>query len=147
MTADRETSVRMGRLVLAGLAAGLILNIGEAGLHAGILGNATTAAYAALNRTVVPDAMNLVLLVALTLAQGVLMAWLYAVLRVRYGSRFTAAASVGLIAWVLSSVYAAVYLYAGLPGIFPANIVWVPVAWQLLEYPLAALAAAATYGD
>lgn len=147
MTADRETSVRMGRLVIAGLVAGLILNIGEAALHAGILGGATTAAYAALNRTVVPDATNLVLLVALTFAQGVLMAWLYAVLRARFGSLFTTAAAAGLIAWFLSSVYAAVYLYAGLPGIFPPNIVWVPVAWQLLEYPLAALAAAATYGD
>ena len=142
MTAE----IRIGRLLIAGLVAGLIMNVGEAALHAGILGEATTAAYAALNRTVVPDAMNLVLLIALTFAQGVLMAWLYAVTRVRFDSRFTTAASAGLAAWFLSSVYAAVYLHAGLPGIFPHNIVWVPVAWQLLEYPLATLAAAATYG-
>jgi len=139
--------IRVRRLLIAGLVAGLILNIGEAALHAGVLGEATTAAYAALNRTVVPDAMNLVLLIALTFAQGVLMAWLYAVTRARFGSRFTTAACVGLAAWFLSSVYAAIYLHAGLPGIFPQNIVWVPAAWQLLEYPLATLAAAATYGE
>jgi len=75
------------------------------------------------------------------------MAWLYAAIRDRFGSRFTTAAAVGLAVWFLSSMYAAVYLHAGLPGIFPHDIVWVPVAWQLLEYPLAALAAAATYGD
>jgi len=139
--------IHVRRLLIAGLVAGLILNIGEAALHAGVLGEATTAAYAALNRTVVPDAMNLVLLIALTFAQGVLMAWLYAVTRARFGSRFTTAACVGLAAWFLSSVYAAIYLHAGLPGIFPQNIVWVPAAWQLLEYPLATLAAAATYGE
>ena len=143
MTAE----IRIGRLLMAGLVAGLIMNIGEAALHAGILGEATTAAYAALNRTVVPDAMNLVVLIALTFAQGILMAWLYAVIRDHFSSRFTTAACVGLAAWFLSSVYAAVYLHAGLPGIFPHNLVWVPVAWQLLEYPLATLAAAATYGE
>ena len=142
-----NAEIRRGRLLIAGLVAGLIMNIGEAALHAGILGEATTAAYAVLNRTVVPDAKNLVLLIVLTFGQGVLMAWLYAVIRVRFGSRFTAAACVGLVAWFLSSVYAAVYLHAGLPGIFPHNIVWLPVAWQMLEYPLATLAAAATYGE
>ena len=139
--------IRIGRLLMAGLVAGLIMNIGEAALHAGVLAEATTAAYAALNRTVVPDAMNLVLLIVLTFGQGVLMAWLYAAIRVRFGSRFTAAACVGLAAWFLSSVYSAVYLHAGLPGLFPHNIVWVPVAWQLLEYPLATLAAAAIYRE
>jgi len=143
MTAE----IRIRRLLIVGLVAGLIMNLGEAALHAGVLGEATTAAYAALNRTVEPDAMNLVLLIALTFAQGVLMAWLYAVIRPGFRSRFTTAMCVGLAAWFLSSVYAAVYLHAGLPGIFPHNIVWMPVAWQLLEYPLATVAAAATYRE
>ena len=139
--------IRIARLLIAGLAAGLILNIGEAALHAGILGDATTAAYGALNRTIPQDPMTLVSLIVLTFAQGILMAWLYAVVRPRFGSRSTAAAGVGLAAWFLSSVYSAVYLHAGLPGIFPHNLVWAPVAWQLVEYPLALLAAAATYGE
>ena len=46
----------------------------RAALHAGVLGAATTAAHTALNRTVLPDAMNLVLLIVLTFAQGMLMA-------------------------------------------------------------------------
>src|ERR1041384_5467391 len=99
MTAE----IRIRRLLIAGLVAGLIMNLGEAALHAGILGEATTAAYAALNRTAEPDAMHLVLLIALTFAQGVLMAWLYTVIRVGFGSRFKAAASAGLAAWFLSS--------------------------------------------
>ena len=146
MITDSAPPIRIGRLSIAGLVAGLILNIGEAALHAGILGNATTAAYAALNRTVVADPTNLVSLVVMTFAQGILLICLYTVIRPRAGSRFTTAAYVGLAAWFLSSVYSAVYLHAGFPGLFPNNLVWVPVAWQLLEYPLATLAGAATYG-
>jgi len=129
--------------LIAGLVAGLILNIGEAALHAGILGDATTAAYTALNRTIVPNPINLGSLVVVTFLQGIVIAWLYAMIRPRLGSRFMAAACVGLAAWLFSSMYSAVYLHAGLSGLFPADIVWVPVAWELIEYPLALLAAAA----
>jgi len=137
------TQIRIGRLLIAGLVAGLILNIGEAALHAGILGDATTAAYTALNRTIVPNPINLGSLVVVTFLQGIVMAWLYAMIRPRLGSGFMTAAGVGLAAWLLSSLYSAVYLHAGLSGLFPADIVWVPVAWELIEYPLALLAAAA----
>jgi hypothetical protein len=139
--------MKTGRLVIAGLAAGLVMNIGEAALHAGILADAGRTAYAALHLTAPDDPMNLVSLLALTFAQGVLMGWLYAVIRPRFGGRFTAAACAGLVVWFLSSVYAAAYLHSGFPGILPHNLVWVPVAWQLIEYPLAMLAGAAVYGQ
>jgi hypothetical protein len=141
------TQIRIGRLLIAGLIAGLILNIGEAALHAGILGDATTAAYTALNRTIVPNPINLTSLIFVTFAQGIVMAWSYAMIRPRFGSRFAAAACAGLAAWLFSSLYSAVYLHSGLSGLFPAYIVWVPVAWELIEYPLAVLAAAATYRE
>ena len=66
--------IRTARLLLAGLVTGLVMNIGEATLHAGILGDATTAAYNALNRTIVPDPLNLVSLIGVTFAQGILLA-------------------------------------------------------------------------
>ena len=147
MTADSREQIRIGRLLLAALVVGLILNIGEGALHGAILAAATEAAYAVLNRSVAADPMNLLALVALTFAQGALMAWLYAALRPRLGSRWKAAAFVGLAGWLLCSVYAAVYLSSGFPGIFPWDLVWTPVAWQLFEYPLATLAGAAAYGE
>ena len=139
--------IRIGRLVIAGLVAGLILNIGEAALHAAVLGDATIAAYTALSRTLVAEPLNLASLIVITFAQGIVMAWLYAMIRPRLGSRFTTVARVGLAAWLFSSLYSAVYLHSGLPGIFPPGIVWIPVAWELVEYPLAMLAAAAVYGE
>ena len=147
MNADRAEQVRIGRLVIAGLAAGLIVNVGEAALHGGILAEATRGAYAALNRVVIADLTNLVSLVVFTFAQGMLMTWLYVIARPRFAARSTAAAFAGLAAWFLSSVYAALYLHSGFPGIFPSDLVLAPVAWQLFEYPLATLAGAAIYGE
>ncbi len=139
--------MKTGRLVFAGLVAGVVMNIGEAVLHGGMLADAARTAYAALHLTAPDDPVNLVLLLAVTFAQGMLMAWLYAVVRPRFGARFTAAVCAGLVVWFLSSVYAAVYMHSGLPGILPHNLVWTPVAWQLIEYPLAMLAGAAVYGQ
>lgn len=146
MKADGAEQVRLGRLVIAGLVAGLILNVGEAALHGGILAEATKSAYAALHRSASAEPMHLASLIVLTFAQGLLVMWLYAVVRPRIGSKLKAAVCVGLIAWFLSSLYAAVYLHSGFSGILPSEVVWLPVAWQLFEYPLATLAGAAVYG-
>jgi hypothetical protein len=43
--------------------------------------------------------------------------------------------------------YAAGYLHAGFAGILPARVVWPPVAWELVEFPLATWAGAAIYKD
>jgi hypothetical protein len=147
MTVDGTKQVGAGRLLLAGLAAGFIMNAGEAALHGGMLAEAAKSAYAALNRTAVENPLHLLSLIALTFAQGVVIVWLYSAVRSRFATRFKAAACVGLTAWFLSSVYAAVYLHAGFPGIFPGELVWSPVAWQLIEIPLATLAGAAICGE
>lgn len=87
MTVDRTEPIRAGRLLLAGLVVGLTMNAGEAALHGGILVEAAEATYAALNLTASADPMNLVSLIVLTFAQGMLMAWLYAVVRPFFGTR------------------------------------------------------------
>jgi hypothetical protein len=44
----------------------------------------------------------------------------------------------------LSAVYSAIYFGAGFPSVMPAGIVWWPVAWALVEYPLAIFVGALT---
>jgi len=73
--------------------------------------------------------------------------WLYLVVRPHFGSRPKTAVCVGLVSWLLSSLYAAVYSHSGFPGILPLDVVWPPVAWQLFEYPLAIVGGAAIYGE
>jgi hypothetical protein len=141
------TSIKWGRVVGGGLLAGLIMNVGEAILHGALLARAGTEAYLALGRTVPGHPVYLPSLVALTFAQAVAAVWLYAAIRPRYGPGPGTALRAGLTVWFFSGVYAALYLHSGFPGIFPANVVWPPVAWELVEFPLATLAGAAAHKE
>jgi len=129
------------RVIAGGLLAGLILNIGEAVLHGVLLAPQTTEAMHALGKVEAGGPLGLTLLVLITFAQGVAGMWLYAAL----GGRRSI--TIGTVLWLLSVVYSSVYLYAGFPGVFPDGVVWWPVAWGLIEYPLAMLVGATVYRE
>ncbi|MGC9972668.1 MAG: hypothetical protein ABSE56_18965 [Bryobacteraceae bacterium] len=103
MKADGAEQVRLGRLVIAGLVAGLVMNVGEAALHGGILAEATKSAYAALHRSASADPTHLASLIVLTFAQGMLVMWLYAVVRPHFGPEPKTAVRVGVDAGVTCS--------------------------------------------
>ncbi|MEP6960494.1 MAG: hypothetical protein ABI995_00340 [Acidobacteriota bacterium] len=133
------------RVLIAGLLAGLVLNIGEAALHGVVIAEPTESALAALGHPVTGDPFKLTMLVLMTFGQGIVGMWLYAAIGGR--ARRHAALIVGNVLWFLSAAYAAIYLDAGFPGVFPANVVWWPVIWGWVEFPLAMLAGAAVYRD
>jgi len=135
------------RLILAGLLAGLVLNIGEAVLHGVVLADATVQAMAALGRTEGSSAAGLAMLIGITFVQGVVGVWLYALLAARGSARGAAAITASFALWVSSAVYSAVYLGSGLPNLMPAAVVWWPVVWSAAEYPLAIFVGAAAYRE
>jgi hypothetical protein len=140
-------NIKWGRVIAGGLLAGLVMNVGEAILHGALLAPAAAEAYLALGRTPPTDPAYLASLIVLTFAQGVVAVWLYAGIRPRYGPGPRAAIYGGLAVWFLSAVYAAAYLHSGFAGILPARVVWLPVGWELVEFPLATIAGAAIYRE
>jgi hypothetical protein len=125
------------RIVVAGLLAGLVLNVGEAVLHGVVLAAATADAMTALGRAGASSPLGLSLLIGITFVQGIIGVWLYALLVGRGMARGGGAVVAGLALWVLSAVYAAIYFGSGFPNVMPAAVVWWPVAWEVVEYPLA----------
>ena len=136
-----------GRLILAGLLAGLILNIGEAVLHGLIYAEAADAAMKDLGHDITDSGMDTAQLIGITFIQGLLGMLLYRTVMPRWKAGTWTAIRVGLIMWVLSAVYSGVYLSAGFAGIFPANITWGPVAMELFLYPLAIITGALIYKE
>ena len=137
--------MNLTRMILAGLLAGLVLNVGEAVLHGVVLADPTAAAMTALGRDAAGSNAGLSALIGITFVQGILGLWLVALLVSRPMTRVAAAVSAGLVLWVLSGVYAAVYLGAGLPNVLPDRVVWLPVVWELVEYPLGIFVGALAY--
>jgi hypothetical protein len=110
-----------------------------------VLASATADAMTALGRE--PEsssAAGLALLIGITFVQGIIGLWLCALLLGRGVKRGRAAIVAGLAIWVLSAVYSAIYFGAGFPSVMPAGVVWWPVAWALVEYPLAIFVGALT---
>ena len=126
-----------GRVIAAGLLAGLVLNIGEAALHGALFADATAAAMKNLGHEIVGSGSDTAQLVLITFVQGLVGLLLYAAVQPRWPAGIGTAIRVGLVLWVLSAVYSAIYLRAGFAGLMPVGVVWGPVAWELILYPLA----------
>src|SRR5262245_48921356 len=133
------------RVLLAGLLAGLVMNIGEAALHAGVLGEDTATLYKTLNAPLPTPSNTIPLLVGTTFLMGLTAMWLYAAIYPRFGGKAKTAAIVGVVVWLLSHVWSGVYLGAGYAGIFTPRLAWIPVIWGLPEAALATLAGSLVY--
>ena len=141
------SKMNVSRILIGGLVAGLIMNVGEAGLHAGILGSDAEALYKTLNIPPPNPATTVPLLVGVTFLMGLTTIWVYAAICPRFGGGMKTALLAGLAVWVLAHVWSGVYLGAGYPGVIKPRLAWIPVAWGLLEAVLSTLAGAALYKE
>jgi hypothetical protein len=139
--------MKVGRFIASGLLAGLVLNSGEAALHGAVYADATAAAMKNLGHEILGRGSDTAQLVAITFAQGLLGMLLYVAVQPRWKAGVGTAIRVGLILWILSAVYSAIYLSAGFPGLIPLGVSWGPVAWELVLYPLAVAAGSFIYKE
>jgi hypothetical protein len=136
--------INMGRVFLGGLVAGLIINIGEFVLNMPILGNLWTDALRALNRPPM-DAEPPTFFILLSFVLGILIMWIYAAIRPRFGAGPLTAISAGLIVWALAVLYPTAGM---LPmNLFPRRLLFYAVAWEFFELPIAAIAGAWIYRE
>ena len=141
--------INVGRVIGAGLLAGLIMNVSQFVLHAVVLagdGAKLMEDWKKLGLNIEADPMLLLWLVAVTFGLGVMALWTYAAIRPRFGPGPWTAVVAGLAVWALSYFYAGVYVYAGMV-ILPMKLTWLPVAWSLVEVPLATLVGAWLYKE
>ena len=139
--------INRGRVILGGLLAGLVMNMGEAALHGGVLGNDAALLFKSHGIVDPPDPVYLVALIAVTFVIGIAAVWLYAAIRPRYGAGPKTAIIAGLAVWVLAHLWSGIYLGAGFAGLITPKLAFLPVLWGLVEAPLGALAGAWAYKE
>src|SRR6185503_669852 len=96
--------INMGRVVVGGLLAGLLINVSEAILNGVLFGEENNAALAALNRPPMDNGM-IVWFVILGFGLGIVAVWLYAAIRPRFGPGVRTAVLASLAVWVLAYLY------------------------------------------
>ena len=136
--------VNFPRVLIGGLVAGLVLNIGEVLLNDVILGAQMKQFLARLN---LPDPGGSFVAVAviMTFVIGVVIVWMYAAMRPRLGPGPKTAACAGIIAWIFVCVYSGVI--NGMILQVPTNFIIIGISWCLVEYVVAAIAGAWLYKE
>lgn len=136
--------INVGRVLLGGLVAGLVLNIGEFLLNGMVLGQQMKTFLDSHNFKD-PGGSFIAVAVGGTFVLGIVVVLLYALIRPRCGAGPKTAIIAALIAWF------GIYLYSGmLNGLLfgiPTTSILLVCGWGLVEYILGTLGGAALYKE
>jgi hypothetical protein len=137
-------SINMGRVVIGGLVAGLVINISEFVLNGVVLGADMNNALKALNRPPVDGSM-IMWFVLLAFGIGFMAVWVYAAVRPRLGPGVQTAICASLIVWGLAYLYPNVSTM--ILGLFPTRLMIIATIWGLAEVLIAGVAGAWMYTE
>lgn len=137
-------NINYGRVILGGLVTGLILNIGEYLLNEVVFAEQMRAFFERL-RITPPAGTFIATAVGITFLLGIVIVWVYAMIRPRFGPGPKTAIIAAFVAWFC------VYFYCGIlnAALFslPSTYVLMGMVWGMVEYGLAALAGAWLYRE
>src|SRR5262249_422852 len=135
-------NMNFGRVILGGLVAGLVLNIGEYLLNEVVFARQMAEMFARLH-VPQPGGTFIGIAVLIPCLLGILIVCLYAMIRPRYGPGPKTAICAALVIWFCVYVYCGI-LNAALFGLATSFVV-LGMVWGLVEYCLAAIAGAWLY--
>jgi uncharacterized membrane protein len=135
--------INVARVILGGLLAGLIMNISETVLNLYVIGDESTAALQRLGLQF-PGAHQIGIFVAMTFLLGIILVFVYAGLRPRFGASAKTAVIAALVVWVVGFMPAFADVVLGLT---PANLLAIAGVWSLVEIIVAAVAGAWLYKE
>lgn len=140
------SKINVGKVVIGGLVAGVVLNIGEFVLNAVILADSMKQEF---ERLKLPDPTTsssfLVRVVGITFLLGIAIVYLYAAIRPRCGAGWKTAACAGVIAWFFVYLYAG-YVYVAV-GMVSMKLYLIGLVWGIAEYVIGAIAGAYFYKE
>ena len=137
-------NINMGRVVLGGLVAGVVLNIGEFLLNAVVLADQMKA-FNAQHNFPEPGTNFIIVAVVLTFVLGIVLVLGYACIRPRFGPGVKTAIIASLFAWFALYFYMGIF-FAMLFGI-PTGTCIMTMVWGLVEYAIATIAGAWLYKE
>jgi hypothetical protein len=136
--------INLGRVVLGGLLAGVVINLGETVLNLVVVAQEMEDALRARNLPAVGGGA-IAGFVILAFLLGIVTVWLYSAIRPRFGAGVGTAVCAGVFVWFFA------YLYSGvvwaLMGMFSAKLVTITTLWGLAEIVFSAIAGAWLYHE
>jgi len=137
--------VNLGKVLVGGLIAGVVINISEFVLNMMVIGDASRAAMQQLGLPDEPGGAAMTLYIVLGFVLGILAVWLYAAIRPRYGPGPRTALLAGAAAWALFyGLCSITYLAAGM---WPTGLIVIGLLWGFVEMAVATTIGAKLYTE
>jgi hypothetical protein len=142
---DCMAKMNLGRVLLGGIAAGIVIDIWEGVMRGVLLQERAADAMAALGRMATVSTKQIVALDVWGLVVGIFTVLLYAAIRPRFGAGPRAAIFAGLMIWAL--VFALGIMPVVLMHLLPVSFGAITVCGELVMMILAGLAGGALYKE
>ena len=137
--------INMGRVILGGLVAGIVIDVFEGVLNGVVLADQWTAYMSSIGKPPAFSVGQLVWFNLIGLFYGILTVRLYAAIRPRFGPGPKTAVRAGIAIWLVGYLLPNLtYMAAGLA---PTDITITATAVEIVETVLAAVAGAALYRE
>ena len=137
-------TINVGRVIMGGLLAGLVVNISETILNLFVVAQAMEDALKAMNLPPIGGtAISGFVVMAFVL--GIVTVWLYAAIRPRFGASVQTAVVAGLAVWFFAYLYPGIGL--GLIGMMPTQLNVITLVWGLAEIVIGSIAGAWVYTE
>ena len=138
------SNINVGKVILGGLVAGVVYNVGEAALNMGILAQ-DIADFG--KKYQLPEMGNsfIAKMTVLMFVFGIVTVFVYAALRPRFGAGVKTAVIAGVVVWFLSFFYATFLMTT--MGLFAFGPSVKGALWELGEAVLASIAGAWVYKE
>jgi len=135
----------MGRVILGGLVAGLLINVVEYVMNMYVLADVSRHMMGELGLPAEPSGAVIVGYLVLGFLLGLLLAWTYAAIRPRFGAGPRTAVAAGFAVWVGAVLIPGLSYH--LMGLYSLHLVAIGWTYGLVELVLAALIAGAMYKE
>jgi hypothetical protein len=137
-------AINTGRVIVGGLVAGLIINVVEFVMNMFVLAGDMKAVYENMG-IAEPGGAAIGVYVVLAFVLGLLLAWLYAAIRPRFGAGPKTAAIAALALWLGAALVPTVGWV--MMGTYPGRLAIIGLVYGFVEYLIGALAAGAIYRE
>ncbi len=136
--------INLGRVILGGIVAGIIVNAFEFVLNGVLLAKEWPDLMASINRPVL-GVGQIVQFDIFGLAMGLVAVWTYAAIRPRFGAGPKTAVYAALLTWVTGYIF--VDVTPTIMGVFPMSMTWMLIGVGLVEIAVATLVGAWLYKE
>jgi uncharacterized membrane protein len=137
--------INWNRVILGGLLAGLIINVIDFLVNTFLLKERWAAAMEALGKPATMNSPQIIAFLVVGFLVGIMMIWLYAAIRPRYGAGCKTAFCAGSAVWVIG--YLLPTITPVVLHIFPRRLMAIGVLVGLVEAVLGAVAGAWLYKE